>query len=74
MRIFSFSEAWGPFHCEHAGCKEAAWAAVLNDADAARVAALPEGGTGPIAAAYILDHRLGVMACEDHLPDPNHVD
>jgi hypothetical protein len=63
MRAFSFSELYGPFRCEHHGCKERTFVIVLSDAENE---GLPES-SGPKAAAMILSQKLGKATCDDHL-------
>ena len=63
MRIFTFSELWGPFPCEHPGCENDAFAVVLSDEENR---SLPEAH-GSRAAAFILRKKLGTAACDECL-------
>ena len=71
MRIFSFSEAYGPFPCEAEvklvhetqRCKKQAWDVLLTDEENK---SLPEQ-TGAVAAKHILVKGVGKMLCEDCL-------
>lgn len=63
MRIFTFSEFWGPFLCESAGCENSAFAVILTDEENA---SLPED-SGPETAAFILKKSLGKAACDECL-------
>ncbi|HEY4490333.1 MAG TPA: hypothetical protein VJC12_03750 [Candidatus Paceibacterota bacterium] len=63
MRIFTFSELYGPFPCEEKGCDKESFAAVLTDD---QNSSLPSQ-TGPEAARFILDNGIGVMLCDEHL-------
>lgn len=65
MRVFEFSELWGPFSCEHAGCKKETFSVVLTDVENER---LPEA-SGPVAVDFILKNRLGTAACDQHLKE-----
>jgi hypothetical protein len=63
MRIFSFSETYGPFTCESPQCKKISWDCLLTDEENKK---LPEQ-TGPVAAKHILKNGIGKMLCEDCL-------
>ena len=62
MRLFTVSEAWGPYDCEikERGCTNHAWTFVLSDEENE---SLPEE-TGPEAVKHILTKRLGKAACD----------
>lgn len=62
MRLFAFSETWGPFCCEHTGCRKRTFCIQITDADNET---LPEQ-TGPQAANFILRNQLGEAVCEEH--------
>lgn len=61
-RLFSFSELWWPFICEHEGCNEITNNILLSQSDQKQ---LPEIN-GPIAADYILNNNLGRAVCSKH--------
>ncbi len=74
MRVFSFSEVYGPFKCEATTflcgptrppkyCEAQAWDVLLTDAENLT---LPEQ-SGAAAAKFILETGLGKMLCEDCL-------
>ena len=60
MRIFSFSEVYGPFPCEIDGCKEFTFECALSDEENN---ALPEQ-SGAKAAMHIISKGVGKMICE----------
>lgn|GEM_PF-247141 len=62
MRLFTFSELWGPFPCEHPDCTKQTFTVILTDEENAR---LPEE-SGEKAAAFILRHKLGKAVCDEH--------
>ena len=66
MRIFSVSELWGPYRCEHEHdgkkCGAETFDIVLTDEENGL---LPEE-TGPKAITFILQNRLGRALCEVH--------
>ena len=62
MRIFSFSETYGPFNCEatnNPDCDGMAWDCVLTKQENEN---LPEQ-TGPVAAQFILRNGVGILVC-----------
>jgi hypothetical protein len=66
MRIFSFSEAYGPFDCEareSAHCDDFTWSCLLSDEENNN---LPEP-TGVGAAYHILKNHVGIMICDSCL-------
>jgi len=65
MRVFSFSETYGPFSCENGECSREAWDVFLTDCENE---GLPEK-TGPTAAKHILLNGIGRMLCESCLEE-----
>jgi len=66
MRVFSFSEVYGPFDCEAKKsdhCDNIAWSCLLTDQEND---SLPEP-TGTEAAHYILKNGIGKMMCDSCL-------
>ena len=63
MRLFTFSELWGPVPCEHRGCRNHAFTVVLTDAESN---SLPEK-SGPEAVKFVFLKGLGKAACDEHL-------
>jgi hypothetical protein len=62
MRVFTVNEVWGPFPCDHPGCKRDAFTLLLTDEEDQ---SLPEK-TGPEAVRFIFKNKLGVATCEEH--------
>lgn len=64
MRIFTFSELYGPFQCEaDADCCRETFDVVLADEENAK---LPEQN-GSKAANYITANKIGIATCMIHL-------
>lgn len=62
MRYFTVGELWGPFTCDHPGCKKKTFTIKLTDEENA---SLPYE-SGPEAITFIFTKKLGKAVCSKH--------
>ena len=59
--IFTFTEEYGPFMCEHEDCHKLTHSVLIPDDE---YASIPDGMGGSALAHYIIEHYIGKRICK----------
>ena len=63
--IFSYSELFGPFSCQHSGCGESAWSIKVSEEEFATLSIKHNDDRYEMSIGALAG--MGVALCEDHL-------
>lgn len=59
--VFTFSESYGPFMCEHSTCHRLTHTVMLTDDE---YATIPDGISGDALAQFIIENHPGKNICK----------